>query len=95
MGGGYDDDTYYASIQSIVTKQMDLDVIIPENETNLASDTLIQSYTRNFYSHKPISDEVFNIYNGMFKYDKTPINATIIEDRIDINDAWYKQVVEL
>ena len=58
------------------------------------ADTLI-SYTRNFYSHKPISDEVFNIYNGMFKYDKTPLNATIIEDRIDINDAWYKQVVEI
>ena len=38
---------------------------------------------------------MFNIYNGMFKYDKTPINATIIEDRIDINDAWYKQVVEI
>ena len=102
MGGGYDDDTYYFTdnfsqhpINRYKTNGFRC-VIIPENETNLASaDTLIQSYTRNFYSHKPISDEVFNIYNGMFKYDKTPINAKIIEDKIDINDAWYKQVVEI
>ena len=46
-------------------------MIIPDEETNLVSaDTLIQSFTRDFYSYKPISDEIFNIYSGMFKYDK-------------------------
>ena len=68
MGGGYDDDTYYFTdnfsqhpINRYKTNGFRC-VIIPENETNLASaDTLIQSFTRNFYAHKPISDEVFKL----------------------------------
>ena len=102
MGGGYDDDTYYFTdnfsqhpINRYKTNGFRC-VIIPENETNLASaDTLIQSFTRDFYAHKPISDEVFKIYNGMFKYDKFPLNVKIIKDSEKVNDAWQKKVVEI
>ena len=102
MGGGYDDDTYYFTdnfsqhpINRYKTNGFRC-VIIPENETNLASaDTLIQSFTRDFYAHKPISDEVFKIYNGMFKYDKFPLNIKIIKDSEKVNDAWQKKVVEI
>ena len=99
MGGGYDDDTYYFTdnfsqhpINRYKTNGFRC-VIIPENETNLASaDTLIQSFTRDFYAHKPISDEVFKIYNGMFKYDKFPLNIKIIKDSEKVNDAWQKKL---
>ena len=102
MGGGYDDETYYFTdnfsqhpINRYKTNGFRC-VIIPENETNLASaDTLIQSFTRDFYAHKPISDEVFKIYNGMFKYDKFPLNVKIIKDSEKVNDAWQKKVVEI
>ena len=60
-----------------------------------SADTLIQSFTRDFYAHKPISDEVFEIYNGMFKYDKFPLNVKIIKDSEKVNDAWQKKVVEI
>ena len=102
MGGGYNDEAYFFTdnfaqhpINRYKTNGFRC-VIIPDEETNLASaDTLIESFTRDFYSFKPISDEVFNIYNGMFKYDKTPLNAKVIKDKIDINEAWYKKVVEI
>ena len=102
MGGGYDDETYFFTdnfsqlpINRYKTNGFRC-VIIPDEEMNLASaDTLIQSFTRDFYSHKPISDEVFNIYNGMFKYDKSPLNIKVIKDSIDNGEVWYKKVVEI
>ncbi|GIS54543.1 hypothetical protein Ct9H90mP29_15850 [bacterium] len=60
----------FLSILIIVIKQWDQMVIISEGENTLASaDTMIQTFTRDFYAFEPISDEVFNVYNGMFQYD--------------------------
>ncbi len=102
MGGGYNDETYFFTdnysqhpINRYKTNGFRC-VIVSDDETNLASaDTLIQTFTREFYSFKPISDEVFNIYNGMFKYDKTPLNIEVIKDSVSINEAWYKKIVEI
>lgn len=102
MGGGYDDETYFFTdnfsqhpINRYKTNGFRC-VILSENEPNLASaDTIIQSFTRDFYSHKPISDEVFKIYNGMFKYDKAPLNTSVINDSVPINEVWYKKIVEI
>ena len=102
MGGGYDDETYFFTdnfsqhpINRYKTNGFRC-VILPDDETNLVSaDTLIQSFTRDFYSFQPISDEVFNIYNGMFKYDKSPLNIKVMSDSIDNGEVWYKKVVEI
>lgn len=102
MGGGYNDEAYFFTdnfsqhpINRYKTNGFRC-VIISDEETNLSSsDTLIQTFTRDFYSFKPISDEVFNIYNGMFKYDKIPLNEKVVADKIDINEVWYKKVVEI
>ncbi len=32
---------------------------------------------RDFMKEEPVSDEIFNIYMGMYKYDKTELNSTI------------------
>ena len=102
MGGGYDDETYFFTdnFSQHPTNRYKTNgfrcVIIPDDETNLVSaDTLIQSFTRDFYSFQPISDEVFNIYNGMFKYDKSPLNIKVMSDSIDNGEVWYKKVVEI
>ena len=102
MGGGYDDEKYFFTdnfsqhpINRYKTNGFRC-VIISDEEMNFASaDTLIQTFQRDFYSYKPISDEVFNIYNGMFKYDSAPINTKVIKDNISINEVWYKKVVEI
>tara|TARA_Y100001970_G_scaffold179646_1_gene218718 strand:+ start:488 stop:2749 length:2262 start_codon:yes stop_codon:yes gene_type:complete len=102
MGGGFDDETYFFTdnFSQHPTNRYKTNgfrcVIIPDDETNLVSaDTLIQSFTRDFYSFQPISDEVFNIYNGMFKYDKSPLNIKVMSDSIDNGEVWYKKVVEI
>ena len=102
MGGGYNDEPYYFTDNFSVYPMNRYKtngfrcVIIPEEEKNITSaDTLIKSFTRDFYSYKPISDEVFSIYNGMFKYDKISLNTKIIEEKKPVNDAWQKSVVEI
>ena len=102
MGGGYDDEPYYFTdnfsqhpINRYKTNGIRC-VIIPDDEIRLASaDTLIETFTRDFYSFKPISNELFNVYNGMFQYDPLALNETVIEEKVDINEAWYKKVVEI
>ena len=102
MGGGYDDETYYFTdnfsqhpINRYKTNGFRCVITSEDTKTLASADTLIQTFQRDFYSYKPISDEVFNIYNGMFKYDSAPINAKVIKDSTSINEVWYKKVVEI
>jgi len=102
MGGGYDDDTYFFTdnfsqhpINRYKTNGFRCVITSEDTKVMASADTLIQTLQRDFYSYKPISDEVFKIYNGMFKYDTSPINTKIIKDNISINEAWYKKVVEI
>ena len=102
MGGGYDDGTYYFTdnfsqhpINRYKTNGFRCVITSEDTKTLASADTLIQTFQRDFYSYKPISDEVFNIYNGMFKYDSAPINTKVIKDSISINEVWYKKVVEI
>ena len=78
MGGGYNDEPYFFTdnfsvypINRYKTNGFRCVIVSDSKEVLLSADTLIQSFTRDFYTHKPISDEVFSIYNGMFKYDKS------------------------
>ncbi len=99
FGGGYDDEAYFFTdnfsqhpYNRYKTNGFRC-VIIPENEQNYASaDTLIQTFTRDFYNNKPISDELFNVYHGMFQYDPLPVNETVVENKA-INRSWTKRVV--
>jgi len=102
MGGGYNDEPYFFTdnfsvypINRYKTNGFRCVIVSDSKEVLLSADTLIQSFTRDFYTHKPISDEVFSIYNGMFKYDKSPLNVTIIKESEVVNDAWQKKVIEI
>jgi eukaryotic-like serine/threonine-protein kinase len=48
---------------------------------------------RDFNKLKPVSDEIFKVYKGLFAYDKTPLNATI-ESVDDSSQYWRKEKVE-
>ena len=102
MGGGYNDEPYFFTdnfsvypISRYKTNGFRCVIVSDSDQILASSDTLIQSFTRDFYSHKAISDEVYNIYNGMFKYDKSPLNVKIIKGSETVNDAWKKKVVEI
>jgi eukaryotic-like serine/threonine-protein kinase len=53
-----------------------------EKEPNLAAlERPIDLPTRNFLAEKPVPDEVFAQYVRQFAYDKTPLDATIEEEK--------------
>ena len=102
MGGGYDDEPYFFTdnFSQHPNNRYKTNgircVIISEEENTLASaDTMIQTFTRDFYTFEPISDEVFNVYNGMFQYDPFALNENVIKAESDINEVWTKEVVEI
>ena len=102
MGGGYDDEPYFFTdnFSQHPNNRYKTNgircVIISEEENTLASaDTMIQTFTRDFYTFEPISDEVFNVYNGMFQYEPFALNENVIEAELDINEVWTKEVVEI
>ncbi len=47
---------------------------------------------RDFMKEEPVSDEIFNIYMGMYKYDKTELNSTI-ESIDDHAEDFIKQKI--
>jgi len=47
---------------------------------------------RDFSKAKPVSDEVFRIYKGMYAYDHTPLNAKLEPVEQDSTD-WHKEKI--
>ena len=100
MGGGYDDEPYFFTDNfsqhpnnRYKTNGIRCVIISDEENTLASADTMIQTFTRDFYAFEPISDEVFNVYNGMFQYDPFDLNETVIEEESDINEVWSKELV--
>ena len=52
----------------------------------------IPEKARNFYKETPVSDAIFNIYKGMFLYDRIDLKATVEETK-DQSPHWiYKKI---
>ena len=47
---------------------------------------------RYFYRERPVSDEIFRAYHGLYAYDKTPVNA-VVEYADDSSPYWRKEKV--
>ena len=47
---------------------------------------------RDFYKEKPVSDDVFNIYMGMYAYDPTDLNAEILSID-DQSEDWVREKI--
>jgi hypothetical protein len=61
----------------------------PPPET--AASALVSSF-RDFNRERPVSDEVFNAYQSLYAYDKTPLNA-VVESVEDGSAFWRKEKV--
>ena len=65
---------------------------LKQDENPDALKTSIKLPYRDFMNEEPVSDEIFNIYLSMYKYDKTELNSTI--DSVDKNaEDFIKQKV--
>ena len=102
MGGGYDDETYFFTdnfsqhpMNRYKTNGFRCAIIFDKGPIVASMDTMIQTYTRDFYSHNPISDELFNVYRGMFQYDSIPLNEVVLENQVNVNKVWSKQLIEI
>ena len=47
------------------------------NEDAKAADASITVQLRNYGSEKPVADQLFRAYKGLYSYDKTPLNAKV------------------
>ena len=51
------------------------------------------SNNRDYLKEKPVSDETFNTYRNLFRYDKTPLNASI--EAVESTDVWKRERIAL
>ena len=56
-----------------------------------ATGGLVGSF-RDFNREQPVSDEIFRAYQGLYAYDKTPLNA-VLESGDDSSASWRKEKV--
>ncbi len=52
----------------------------------------VPSPARDYSREKPVSDELFRAYRGLYSYDKTPLNA-IVESVDDSEEHWKKEKI--
>ena len=53
----------------------------------------MQRASRDFLTEKPVSDAVFAAYRQMYQYDRTPLDAKVIET-VDEGD-WTRELVRM
>lgn len=66
--------------------------ISPESCPDRAAAPLPHADIRDYSKEKPISDEIFQIYKGLFSYDKTELDP-VIESSDDSSAFWIKEKI--
>jgi formylglycine-generating enzyme required for sulfatase activity len=64
---------------------------------NAMSKTLLEALApgfRNYGQERPVSDEIFRIYQALYSYDKTSLNS-IVESRDESDTDWKKEKITL
>jgi eukaryotic-like serine/threonine-protein kinase len=92
LGGAWDDPTYMfidPDAQSPFLRTPNIGFrcvkyIEPESIPKVATDPM-PSPRRDLSKEKPVSDELFEAYRGLYSYDKTPLNASV--EPVDQGDA--------
>jgi formylglycine-generating enzyme required for sulfatase activity/pimeloyl-ACP methyl ester carboxylesterase len=106
LGGGWNDPEY--SFNDAVTSpafdrslENGIRLAVYPDTTNVATAAapLAKSF-RDFSAEEPVSDEVFTVYQQMYEYDDSPLNAEIIEtiesgtyvrERIELDAAYNEE----
>jgi eukaryotic-like serine/threonine-protein kinase len=61
-----------------------------DSPASTAAAARIEVTSRDFWKEKPVSDDVFKAYRGLFAYDKTALNARVEESETTQNWTWEK-----
>ena len=64
-----------------------------KSPASIQASQLIQGVVRDYWHEKPVSDEVFRAYEGLFSYDKTELNVRVEEK--SVSDAAVRERVTL
>ena len=99
LGGGWNDPEY-AFNDAITSPAFDRSgangfrlASYPDDTNVAAAGASIDKAFRDYKLEEPVSDEVFAVYRQMYEYDKTPLNAVVIES---IESAAYtRERIEL
>ena len=94
LGGGWND-PQYAFNDAVTSPAFDrsgengIRLVSYPDKTNLAeASASIEKEFRDYKQEKPVSDEVFSVYRQMYEYDKSPLNAAIVDS---IEAAGYRR----
>ena len=69
-------------------------VTYPPSDPGLAAASApLQRLSRDFLAERPVSDAVFAAYRQMYQYDRTPLEATVVE-ALDEGD-WTRELVRM
>ena len=99
LGGGWNDPEY-AFNDAVASPAFDRSsengirlASYPDTSNVAAAGAPIDKAFRDYQLEKPVTDDVFSVYRQMYEYDKTPLNAVVIE-RIE-NAAYTRERIEL
>jgi len=89
----FDDDYAHAPLERLLTFGFRLvqsveQMPLPDSLTRPIPDTLVRDYRK----EKPVSDAVFEVYKGLYEYDRKPLNAKV-EATEDAAEGWRKQTI--
>jgi serine/threonine protein kinase/formylglycine-generating enzyme required for sulfatase activity/dienelactone hydrolase len=99
LGGGWNDQTYMYNdaysqppFDRSITNGFRCMKRLRKEEELLALESPIYLPKRDYWTEEPVPDDVFDIYLGMYKYDKTELNAEI-ESVDDSSENWVREKV--
>jgi cephalosporin-C deacetylase-like acetyl esterase len=95
LGGAWDEPTYMfidPDAQSPFLRASNIGFrcvkyIEPESIPKVATDAM-PSPRRDLTKEKPVSDQIFQAYRGLYSYDKTPLNASV--EQVSSNEEDWK-----
>ncbi|MHC4540263.1 MAG: bifunctional serine/threonine-protein kinase/formylglycine-generating enzyme family protein [Planctomycetota bacterium] len=99
LGGGWNDEPYLFNdaftqppLDRSYTNGLRCMKYLEPSEDLAALTRPIELLHRDFVNERPVSDQIFNIYLGMYTYDKTELNA-VIESVDDHAEDWIREKV--
>jgi formylglycine-generating enzyme required for sulfatase activity/dienelactone hydrolase len=99
LGGGWNDQTYMYNdaysqppFDRSITNGFRCMKHLKAEEKLISLENPIYLPKRDYWTEKPVPDDVFDIYLGMYRYDKTELN-TEIESADDSSENWVREKI--
>ena len=100
LGGGWNDEPYQfndaytqRSFDRSPTNGIRLVTYLTQDSNLTRAGEPLQRSSREFLKERPVTDAVFTVYRRMYDYDRTPLNAKVVE-RVDEGD-WVRELIRM